>query len=172
MNAWVRPKWIQKVSQAGDILRMPTLKDPLEEWVVYLTRYPMTNVWGICPYAVSSWDKVLHWKHLKGYLGVTRLAPVPTPPVASTSTTPAPLASVSRKDQHQFVCMVIQICLTGDYQDIITSIGATISRKRKEIVFDPHYYGMALDKVVKHLAHCGVTIAEMRSWTDFALSWV
>jgi hypothetical protein len=56
--------------------------------------------------------------------------------------------------------MVIQICLTGDYQDIIKSMGAIISHKCKEIVFDPNYYGMALDKVVKHLAHCGVTIAE------------
>jgi hypothetical protein len=92
--------------------------------------------------------------------------------VASTSTAPAPPASVSRKDRHQFVHMVIQICLTGDYQDIITSIGAVISRKRRNIAFDPHFYGMALDKVVKHLAHCSITIAEMRSWTDFALSWV
>jgi hypothetical protein len=57
--------------------------------------------------------------------------------------------------------MVMQICLTGDYQDIITSIGAVISHKHRNIAFDLHFYGMALDKVVKHLAHCGVTIAEM-----------
>jgi hypothetical protein len=60
MNAWVRPKWMQKSSQAGDVLKMPTLNDHLEDWVVYLTRYPTTNVQGIRPYAVLSWDKVLH----------------------------------------------------------------------------------------------------------------
>jgi hypothetical protein len=149
MKAWVHPKWMQKSSQAGDVLKMPTLKDHLEDWVAYLIWYPTTNVRGICPYTVSSWDKVLHRKHLEGYLGVMRLAPIPTPLVASMSTAPAPPALVSCKDRHQFVCMVIQICLTSDYQDIIMSIRAVISRKCRKIVFDPHVYGMALDKVVK-----------------------
>jgi len=173
MRTWVRPRWMAKTTGPDDPLRMPDSSSTTEEWVRYLNRYPHTKIRGIVPHDMLLWHERMHGKNLEGYLAVSRLAP-PTSPATSSSKPvgiPGTQSGSSSKDRQAFTRIIVQLCLTGEYDNIRGTIPRDVASRRSNRHYDMTLGPVTMNNIVKHLAASGVDITEVQTWTDFALTW-
>jgi hypothetical protein len=173
IRTWVRPRWMARTTGPDDPLRMPDSSAAIEDWIRYLTRYPHTKIRGIVPHDALLWHERLHRKNLEGFLAVSRLAPSSSspPPPSATVAAPDAQSAPTSKDRQAFTRIIIQLCLTGDYDNIRGAVNRDVASRRSNRHYSLVQGPVTMDNVVKHLAASGVTVAEVRTWTDFALTW-